>query len=161
VKTGDVLGQVGSSGCSTHPHLHFEITDSVDDWVDPFAADLWCAPPVYETPIQLMETWVVAGPSDQYDNPYQDPPVETDVFQVGELLVAHFVVAGGEIDDTVGVSFVGPDGSTIGPWHAAFDQVWRLSTWAWAFNVVEPRGEWTIKYEFNGASVTERTVEVQ
>lgn len=160
VTTGDVLGQVGSSGCSTHPHLHLEITDSTGDWVDPFAEDLWCDPPVYETPINLMETWVVQGPNEQYENPYQDPPVETELFEVGDQLVAHFVVAGGIVGDTVGVSFVGPDGTTVGPWPLAFEQVWRLSTWAWAFNVVEPRGEWSIRYELNGESVSEQTVEV-
>ena len=161
VMTGDVLGQVGSSGCSTHPHLHFEITDSTGDWVDPFAEDLWCDPPLYETPIHLMETWVIQGPSDQYENPYQDPPAETDVFDVGELLVAHFVVAGGDVGDTVGVSFVGPDGTTVGPWPLAFEQVWRLSTWAWAFNVVEPRGEWSVRYELNGEPYMERTISVE
>lgn len=36
VACGDYLGQVGSSGYSTGPHLHFEVRDAAGDRVDPF-----------------------------------------------------------------------------------------------------------------------------
>ncbi len=36
VACGDYLGQVGSSGYSTGPHLHFEVRDAADNRVDPF-----------------------------------------------------------------------------------------------------------------------------
>lgn len=37
VVQGEYLGKVGSSGCSSHPHLHFEVWNSQLDVVDPFA----------------------------------------------------------------------------------------------------------------------------
>lgn len=37
VAAGEYLGLVGSSGCSTAPHLHFEVYDSADQLQDPFA----------------------------------------------------------------------------------------------------------------------------
>jgi murein DD-endopeptidase MepM/ murein hydrolase activator NlpD len=161
VEAGDVLGQVGSSGCSTHPHLHFEITDPDGDWVDPFAEEMWCDPPVYDTPVQVMETWIIDGPVEQYENPYQDPPAETDVFEVGDLLLAHLVLAGGQAGDSAGVLMTGPDGSVVGPWPVVFDQPWRISSWAWAFEILEPTGPWTVEYQLNGATVTERVVTVR
>ncbi len=36
VVTGEYLGIVGSSGCSTGPHLHFEVHDANDSLIDPF-----------------------------------------------------------------------------------------------------------------------------
>jgi len=48
VLTGDVLGLVGSSGISSMPHLHFEITDefgaATDPYVDPAGSEpsRWC-----------------------------------------------------------------------------------------------------------------------
>ena len=42
VAAGAVLGVVGSSGCSTAPHLHFELRDAANRVVDPFRDD--CGP---------------------------------------------------------------------------------------------------------------------
>ena len=37
VLCGEKLGQIGSSGYSTSPHIHFEVRDSMNQVVDPFA----------------------------------------------------------------------------------------------------------------------------
>jgi murein DD-endopeptidase MepM/ murein hydrolase activator NlpD len=39
VKCGDVLGKVGSSGNSSAPHLHFELTDEKGEAFDPYAGE--------------------------------------------------------------------------------------------------------------------------
>jgi hypothetical protein len=36
VETGEFLGFIGSSGCSSWPHLHFEVHDDDDDRIEPF-----------------------------------------------------------------------------------------------------------------------------
>lgn len=37
INLGDYIGLVGSSGCSSHPHLHFEVRDANNNVVDPFS----------------------------------------------------------------------------------------------------------------------------
>ena len=48
VACGEILGRVGSSGYSSQPHLHFELTDDEDTVIDPYAGP-WSQP----------ETWWV------------------------------------------------------------------------------------------------------
>src|SRR5215207_7404281 len=61
VSVGAVLGVVGSSGCSTAPHLHFELRDAANRVVDPFRNGLWAAPPIYNPTVTLMDLVVAAG----------------------------------------------------------------------------------------------------
>jgi hypothetical protein len=160
VEAGDELGQVGSSGCSDGPHLHFEITGPDGNPVDPFLEDLWCDPPVYDTPLGFMEGWILEGPADLYENPLQDPPAEATEFAVGEMLLAYSAVGGGLPGEEISVELAGPDGSTIGPWPVVFEQSWQLTIWSWAFIVEGPAGPWTARTLVNGDLATEAAFEV-
>jgi len=40
VSCGDIIGEVGSSGRSSKPHLHFEVSDSNGDLLNPYAGPL-------------------------------------------------------------------------------------------------------------------------
>jgi hypothetical protein len=61
VSAGAILGVVGSSGCSTAPHLHFEVRDAANRVVDPFRNGMWAAPPLYNTGITVMDLVIAAG----------------------------------------------------------------------------------------------------
>ena len=45
VKTGDVLGLVGTTGNTTGPHLHFEVRMERNSYFTTFNPELWLAPP--------------------------------------------------------------------------------------------------------------------
>ena len=160
VIAGDLLGLVGSSGCSDGPHLHFEITSPTGDWLDPFSEGMWCEPPVYDTPIDFMESWLLEGPEDQYDNPWQDPPEEQWEYEVGSTILTYVVIGGGQVGDEAGVTLLGPNGSMVGPWPVIFDRDWTMTTWYWSFIVQSPSGMWTVDYQLNGESVAQQEFEV-
>ena len=51
--------------------------------IDPFLNNLWCDPPVYDTPLGFIDSWILAGPPSDYDNPTQDPPADTTELPAG------------------------------------------------------------------------------
>ena len=161
VEVGDLLGEVGSSGCSTGPHLHLGVLAPDRSLLDPFRDGLWCAPPVYDTPIGWMEGWLLAGPVEQYAEPTKDPPLDVERLAVGDTLLAYGVVAGGAPGNTVAARFDAPDGTVIGPWRVVLEKSNRLGIWSWTLTVPEPTGQWTVTWLLNGVQVDTATVIVE
>ena len=162
VQAGDVLGQVGSSGCSDHPHLHLGVETADGVVLDPFRDALWCDPPPYDSPMNLMESWLLAGPSEQYANPIQDPPSEQVAFDPGDELLAYAVVGGGTTGQSVAATLEGPDETRIGPFPVEVGEpAWRLSTWWWSFSLPSQPGPWSLELTIDGEVVESRAFEVR
>ena len=106
VATGEPLGAVGSSGCSTAPHLHFEVRAADGRVVDPFAASLWTNPPPYRVPLALMDLVVTEGEITGEDA-LKDPPQNATAIAPDATLGIGLILAGGAAGDRIEVRLEG------------------------------------------------------
>jgi murein DD-endopeptidase MepM/ murein hydrolase activator NlpD len=151
VQPGDMLGVVGSSGCSSHPHLHFEIRDCGNAVVDPFLTDLWSAPPVYDTPLSTMDTVLRVGGIGDIDQ-IKDPDPNPSTVQPGATLGIAVSMAGGNAGDSFSVVLRRPDGSTFDTIPVNLTGPLRHHFWWWNRELGTDAGTWRIDTVVDGAT---------
>ncbi len=99
VEAGDRLGIVGSSGCSTAPHLHFEVWDASGVALDPFRDEMWVEPPRYNVPLTILDYYVQEG---RITDAGKDPgPIITEIPRGRRVLGVGVSAAGGHPRDTI------------------------------------------------------------
>ena len=138
VAAGDKLGIVGSSGCSTGPHLHFEVVDRSGNEIDPFATDLWSNPPSYETPFGLLEYYIFPGDHDGSIG--QDPPPNIESLGSGDSAFFAIHVAGIRKDDVIRLEAVSGTLSHEFTTKAQTDSAGSI--WTWRTPELTASGEW-------------------
>lgn len=162
VAAGEFLGVIGSSGCSTGPHLHFELYTSPAQTalIDP-----------YQGPCNSMNTdswW-------QSQRDYRDsainrlathsaPPVfpscpgiettnEKRFFQFSETMYVIPYYRDQQANDTTQYSLVFPNGTTWQTWSHSSTQTYNSSYWWWTWNLpLGPQGRWTFRAVFRGVT---------
>ncbi|MCA9561641.1 MAG: peptidoglycan DD-metalloendopeptidase family protein, partial [Myxococcales bacterium] len=149
VEEGDILGLVGSSGCSTTAHLHFEVRDCADAVVSPFHAEMWDLAPVYDPPLTLMDANVQRG-SIRDVNDVKDPPPDIDRAFIGDVIGVGLSTAGGDAGNTVGVRVLRPDGAEHFARSAALNGPQRHGFYFWNAVIDGPGGRWTVEVRING-----------
>ena len=97
VAAGEKLGVVGSSGCSSHPHLHFFVIDPSGKILEPFQEDLWLDPPEYDTPLGFMDAVLAHGSLTRQQ--IKDPGPNITSIPQGEFLSVGLSMAGGKKDE--------------------------------------------------------------
>lgn len=119
VQPGTALGLIGSSGCSSTAHLHFEVRDCSNKPVDPFLNGMFVNPPVYETPLQVMDITVRKGgfpdpatvrPADAL---LKDPPPNILSIPRGSRIGVGLSTAGGRSGDRLEVLIRRPNGNVF------------------------------------------------
>jgi murein DD-endopeptidase MepM/ murein hydrolase activator NlpD len=156
VAVGEVLGVVGSSGCSTAPHLHFELHDAANRVVDPFRNGLWTAPPIYNTPITLMDLVTSAG--DMTLQQIKDPAPNVTSIPRGSVLGVGVSMAGGGAGDLIRLVITDPTGATFSENPVTFATALRHSYWSWNRQLSPTPGVWTVSFFVNGVLVRKETV---
>ena len=136
VLAGEPLGVVGSSGCSTAPHLHFEVRGPGGNVVDPFQRNLWIDPPPYDPALTLMDHIVKDGAIAGKDE-LKDPPPNADRISPQATLGIGISLAGGSPGDQVEVRLEGAAGPEL---VAVIRGEPPHSTWFWNLPPSRHRG---------------------
>ena len=158
VEAGEQLGMVGSSRCSTAPHLHFEVLDGTGAWIDPFGEEMWVEAPRYDVALTVLDYYVRDG---RIRDAGKDPgPTITQISGGRRVLGVGLSVAGGHRGDTNRVIL--RNGSTR---HrgglVTFDRTHRHTYWYWNFEVSKSSGTWRVDVYVNGPERVSHGVRVR
>lgn len=113
VHAGDPLAQVGSSGLSTHPHLHLEVRDAQGKAIDLLAADLLDLDEAYPARPFLFDAGI-SGSTDPriFSNYFRYTPDHRNYISSHETLYVWYKLINFGQGDAVHALLVHPDGST-------------------------------------------------
>lgn len=163
IAAGDFLGWTGSSGFSTGPHVHFELTYNnhpVETMLDP--STFWVTPPQYPADYRHV---IKSGLSSNVPtaSEWAEQPQDIRTFKPGNRL-SFWVIAGAMMPgDTRTVRLHRPDGSlfldqTSNPGTTFF----QVSQWAYTVTLPTTNvlGTWTATWLQNGVELTRETFTV-
>lgn len=159
VSKGDYLGLVASSGCSTQPHLHFEVHDASNHLIDPYSGvcnslngDSWWAsqPADREPTLNALLTHSAI--------PVHGCPGASEVTNISNAFTPEQVVYTGTyyhdalIGDVSNLTIVKPDNTIWQSWtHTSLETSTR-SWWVWGWYLPPggPFGTWQFEVEYQG-----------
>ncbi len=96
VTTGQSLGIIGSSGCSTNPHLHFEVHNCDNEWVEPAKLGMWYVAPSSQEVSGVMDVMLRASTSTNAGisvADLKDPKPNPTTLQKNGVLLVGFTAA--------------------------------------------------------------------
>lgn len=162
VSQGEFLGIVASSGCSTGPHLHFEVYDADVNLIDPFSGDCnalnetswWEDQPENRDPrINVLLTHDQV-PEHGCPTVNEDPHFMND-FYIGDVVYTagyfHDALAGTSTNYRIRNS----NGLVWQEWTSTNAVTYNASWWYWSWYLpaVGPFGVWTFEADYSGETV--------
>ncbi len=152
VEAGATLAMVGSSGCSTWPHLHFEVfRNDSGDLVDPFLVGLWASPPTYNPPLTIMAAFVADHEILSTDQ-IADPSPSVTAISRGGWIAVGLNAAGGGFGDHLVINVTAANGAVYQTADIAMPEAARHTMWYynWIIDSSAPTGNWTVQILVNG-----------
>jgi len=155
VVSGQQLGVVGSSGCSTTPHLHFELRSAAGLVIDPFEQELWLDPPAYDPPLTFMDLLLKDGAITGVEE-VKDPPANMTAGALGSTLGIGLSMAGGGPGDVTRVTLQDADDVVQREVLLTYDRVRRHAYWYFnRSSVTGAPGLWKARVFVNATMVAE------
>lgn len=174
VNAGEYLGVIGSSGCSTNPHLHFEVYDEDGNLIEPFFGpanyttnDSWWANqlPYYDSAINKLATHSSAPNTPAC--PGIEVPNEKFIFNQGDPITFSIAIRHSLTSDSLVIEVFEPDGDQ----SSILDLTWsrtgpptflRASLPVWNRNLsnTAEQGKWTYRVTYYSSSYAPKTEEV-
>lgn len=160
VAAGEYLGLVGSSGCSSNPHLHFEIRDVNQKVIDPYAGPCnattpnswWAVQKPYQEPsINRLTTHKVAPVFNGFC-PADEIPNLHDTFDPGQLVYFTAWYRDQLLNAPTSFLVKDPQGTVIFSWNHQSPASYLFSYWYWSFVLPQNAvaGTWTFQATFGG-----------
>ncbi len=164
VVTGEYLGIVGSSGCSTNPHLHLEIRDASNKVIETYEGPCnattpssWWADqkPYYEPSINRLTTH---GNQPEMNGfcPDDEIPNLQDQFDPGDLVYFTAWYRDQLLDSKATFEILDPTGTVFKSWEQGGPGNYAWAWWYWAYfipvNAIE--GIWTFESTYGGTTRT-------
>jgi len=150
-----VLNHVSVIDMAGRP-LQRELRDAASRVVDPFRNGLWAAPPIYNTPITLMDLVIAAG--DMTLQQIKDPAPNVKSVPPGSVLGVGVSMAGGGAGDVIRLVITAPTGATFSDNPLTLPTANRHSYWLWNSQLSPTPGVWTVSLFLNGVLVHRETV---
>ena len=168
VEVGEFLGIVGSSGCSTDPHLHFELyaNQLQTILVEPFAGDCnsyngnttwWTDQKPYREPrINRLMTHFDA-PEQNFGCPGDNDVInESNAFSPGDKVYFSANYQDQIVFNSTNYSIYKPDNSLWENWSHFSSETYSVSWWYWSLNLPNnaQEGTWTFEAVYDGVTYT-------
>lgn len=164
VAVGEYLGLVGSSGCSSNSHLHFEVRDMNQAVIDPYAgpcnttttASWWTDQKPYQEPAINRLTTHHTAPVFKGYCPADEIPNLGNQFYPGQLIYFTAWYRDQQMHAPSSFLVKDPHGTIIYSWNQQSPASYLYSYWYWSFllpqNAVE--GMWTFQAMFHGEEIS-------
>lgn len=155
VSTGQTLAVVGSSGCSSTAHLHFELNNASGTLEEPFSTGRWRLPPLYSKEVSVMDVEFKTGSFANFDE-LKDPPPNPATITAGSSIAIGAITANSLAGDVLDMRLLRPNGTVLTTGSINFTQEYRHAWWVWDRVLGADPGQWTIELSVNGGPKTTR-----
>jgi hypothetical protein len=163
VKVGDVvtqgqrLGQIGSSGYSSDPQLHFEVWNDTIEYVDPFSGNcgnstsMWTNQFAYDSIYRIMDKGLI--PIAPTLNILRERYASKQIYTKLDSVICFWVQESGvKLGDTFAFVWYDPQGNPTDTFTSTYYyNSWYYYNWSYIyFPKTGPSGVWHVKYSQNG-----------